>query len=133
MNWIVAGLIGGVVAWLVDYVMWGRVFTTGMEAYGTMEGAADRMAGMMIKSAGLALAYGVLFAFLYQRLKGALWAPTGPLGGAELGSVLWLPIALAAIGSGVWYDKLRRYLRAQFWSSFVRMNVVGIVTGLLLK
>jgi hypothetical protein len=133
MNWIVAGLIGGVVAWVVDFVMWGKVFTTGMEAWATMEQARERMAGMMVKSAVLAMGYGVLFAFLYQRLKGSLWAPPGLLGGAELGCVLWLPIGFAAVGSAMWFDKLRRYLTAQFWAWFVRMNVVGAVTGLLLK
>ena len=57
MSWIVAGLIAGVLAYLADYVMWGKVFTRGMEQYGTMERAEREMAGMLAKSAALTLAW----------------------------------------------------------------------------
>ena len=52
MNWILAGLIAGLVAWFADYFMWGKVFTTGMESYGTID-PAKGMGGMMAKSAAL--------------------------------------------------------------------------------
>ena len=32
-SWIVAGLVAGVVAYLVDWVVWSKVFTTGMDAF----------------------------------------------------------------------------------------------------
>ena len=33
-SWIVAGLIAGVVAYLADWVVWSKVFTTGLESFG---------------------------------------------------------------------------------------------------
>ena len=33
MNWVIPGLIAGVVAYLVDWLMWSKVFTTGMDAF----------------------------------------------------------------------------------------------------
>jgi len=134
MNWILAGLIAGLVAWVADYVMWGKVFTTGMEAFGTMEGAQQRMAGMMVKSALLALSWGVLFAFLYRHFMNSLWVEPGPLAGMEFATTLWLStIVFVSLGSGVWYDKARRLLTAQVWAWLVRMNAAGLVVGLLVK
>lgn len=52
----------------------------------------------------------------------------------EFGTILWLPtIGLETIGSGVWFDKVRPLLWAQFWSWLVRVNVAGIVVALLIK
>ena len=134
MTWWVAGLIAGVVAFLADWVMWGKVFTKGMEAFGTMENAQARMPGMMAKSAVLALVFGVLLSFIYVQFMPDLWAGPGLLGGMELATVLWLPtIALATMGGGVWFDKARPLLMAQFWSWFVRLNAAGAVVGLLVK
>lgn len=134
MSWMLAGLIGGVVAWIADYVMWGQVFTTGMESYGTMEGAQARMTGMMMKSAALALAWGLVFAFIYRQVMNALWVAPGPLAGMEFATTLWLgTIPFVGWGSGVWYDKARRLLNAQTWAWLVRMNAAGLVVGLLLR
>lgn len=135
MNWIVAGLITGVVAYFVDFVMWGKVFTKGMDQYVTPPPAGQpvQMGPMLMKAAALALLFGVIFAGLYQHFKSSLWA-TGILGGMEFGTILWLPtIALASIGSGVWFDKVRPLLNAQFWSWLVRANAAGIVASLLIK
>jgi hypothetical protein len=139
MNWIVAGLIAGVGAFFADWLMWGKVFTTGMEAYGTMpatpEEGKKQMAANMPKSAVLALLFGVLLACFYERLKGGLWVQGGgPLAGMEFATMLWLPtIALSTIGGGVWYDKVRRLHKATFWAWLVRMNVAGLIVGLLVK
>lgn len=134
MSWIVAGLIAGVLAYLADYVMWGKVFTRGMESYGTMERAEREMTGMLAKSAGLTIAWGLFFAFLYDHFRSYLWVPPGPLAGMELATTLWAStILFATVGSGVWYDKARRLLTAQLWSWLVRMNVAGIAVGLLLQ
>lgn len=133
MSWIVAGLFAGVLAYLADYVMWGKVFKLGMEQYGTMETAQREMTGMLAKSAGLALAWGVFFAFLYDHFRASLWVPPGPVAGMELATTLWAStILFETVGSGVWYDKARRLLTAQRWSWLVRMNVAGIAVGLLL-
>ena len=35
MNWVVAGLIAGVIVYVVDYVMWGKVFTKGLDVFVT--------------------------------------------------------------------------------------------------
>ena len=52
----------------------------------------------------------------------------------EFATVLWLPtIALSTLGTGVWYDRARPLMKATFWAWLVRMNVAGIVVGLLLK
>ena len=134
MSWIVAGLIAGVLAYLADYVMWGKVFTRGMESYGTMERAEREMTGMLAKSAGLTIAWGLFFAFLYDHFRSYLWVPPGPLAGIELATTLWAStILFATVGSAVWYDKARRLLTAQLWSWLVRMNVAGIAVGLLLQ
>lgn len=134
MNFVVAGLIAGVVAYLADYVMWGRVFTTGMEAYGTLENAQARMPAMLAKAAGLALAWGVFFAYLYAHFRTGLWVAPGPIAGMELATTMWAgTILFESIGSGVWYDKARRLLNAQLWSWLVRMNAAGIAVGLLVQ
>jgi len=140
MNWIVAGLIAGVGAFFSDFVMWGKVFTgPEMHAFGTMpprpEDAKKMMAANMPKAAALALVFGLLLACSYQRLKGGLWVQGGgPLAGMEFATLLWLcTIALSTLGSGVWYDKVRPLLKATFWSWLVRMNVAGLIIGLLVK
>ncbi len=135
MNWIVAGLIAGVAAWVADFVMWSKVFSRGMEAYLTPppQGTQVAMGPMMIKSAGLALVYGVLFAFVYRQFMGNLWTAPGALGGMELATTLWLPVALASIGTNVWFDRTRTLLNAQMWSWLVRMNVAGLLVGLLVR
>lgn len=136
MTWWLAGLIGGVAAWFADWLMWGKVFTTGMEGFVTPPPAGQpiNMGPMMLKSAALSLLFGMIFAFLYARFADSLWVARGPLAGMEFGTVLWLPtIALSTLGSGVWYDKARPLLKATFWSWLVRMNVAGLVVGLLMR
>jgi len=134
MSWIVAGLIAGVLAYLADYVMWGKVFTRGMEQYGTRERAEREMTGMLGTSAALTLAWGLCFAFLYGHFRASMWVPPGPVAGMELATTLWgSTILFATVGSGVWYDKARRLLTAQRWSWLVRMNVAGIAVGLLME
>jgi len=139
MNWIVAGLIAGVGAFLADWVMWGKVFTKGMDGYGTFppspeEGKKMMMANMP-KSLAIALVFGLLLTYLYRHFMGSLWVTGGgPLAGMEFATTLWLPtIALETIGSSIWYDKLRRFHWATFWSWLVRMNVAGLLAGLLVK
>jgi hypothetical protein len=138
MNWIVAGLIAGVVAYLVDWVMWSKVFTTGMEVFFaemTPEQMKRFMGPAMAKSAVLSLAFGVLLAWFYGRFRGGLWVEGGgPLAGMEFATVLWLPtIFLAMVGSGVWYVKARPLQMATCWAWLVRMNAAGLVVGLLMK
>lgn len=137
MNWILAGVIAGVVAYLVDWVMWSKVFVKGMDAFFTAPaaGQAVKMGPLLAKSAVLALVFGVLLAWLYGRFMASLWVEGGgPLAGMEFATVLWLPtIALSSIGSGVWYDKVRPLLSATFWAWLVRMNAAGLVVGLLIK
>jgi hypothetical protein len=139
MNWIVAGLIAGVGAFLADWVMWSKVVNKGLESYATMPSTPEETKKMMgpalLKTAVLALIFGVLFAWFYARFKGALWVTGGgALAGMEFATVLWLPtIALETIGSGVWWDKVRKLNMATFWAWLVRMNVAGLLVGLLLK
>jgi len=135
MSWWLAGLIAGVAAYFADYVMWGKVFTKGMDGFATPPPAGQpiQMGPMMAKAGGLALLFGVILSYLYDRFSDSLWVlGGGPLAGMEFATVLWLPtIALATLGGGVWYDKARPLLQAQFWSWLVRMNVAGLVLGLL--
>jgi hypothetical protein len=138
MSWIVAGLIAGVGAYLTDWLMWGKVFTKGMEGFSTQmspEELKKFMGPAMAKAAGLALVFGVLLACFYARLKAGLWVQGGgPLAGMEFATMLWLPtIALSTIGGGVWYDKVRPLHRATRWAWFARMNVAGLIVGLLIK
>jgi len=139
MSWIVAGLIGGVGAFLADWVMWSKVFNKGMEQYVTTPASPQEVQKMMAanlpKAAVLALAFGVLLAWFYGRFKSGLWVQgRGPLAGMEFATVLWLPtIALSTIGGGVWFDKVRRLHKATFWAWLVRMNVAGLLVGWLVK
>jgi len=139
MSWIVAGLIGGVGAFLADWVMWSKVFNKGMEQYVTTPASPQEVQKMMAanlpKAAVLAVAFGVLLAWFYGRFKSALWVQGGgPLAGMEFATVLWLPtIALETIGGGVWFDKVRRLHKATFWAWLVRMNVAGLLVGWLVK
>lgn len=137
MTWVVAGLIAGVVAYLVDYVMWSFVFRTGMEGYATPPAAGQpvNMGPMLAKSAVLSLVFGLLLAYLYVQFRGSLWVqPGGPLAGMEFAAVLWLPtICLATLGSGVWFDKTRRLQSATCWSWLARMLASGLAVGLFLK
>lgn len=138
MNWIVAGLIAGVVAYVVDYVMWGKVFTKGMESYADQLSPEQLKAFMgpaMVKSAVLALAFGVLFAWFYGRFRASLWVEGGgPLAGMEFGTVLWLPtIFLSTLGGSIWWNRVRALHRATAWAWLARMNAAGLVVGLLMK
>lgn len=135
MSWILAGLIAGVVAYLVDYVMWGKVFTKGMDAFATPPPAGQpvNMGPMLAKAAALALVFGLLLAFLYNHFMHSLWVAAGPLAGMELATVLWLPTLLANVGGSVWFDRVRPLHRAATWSWLARMNAAGLVVGLLVR
>ena len=110
-----------------------------MHAFGTMPPTPAEQQKLMVanlpKAALLALIFGVLLAWFYHQLKAGLWAKGGgPLAGMEFATMLWLcTIALSTVGSGVWYDKVRPLLKATFWSWLVRMNVAGIIVGLLVR
>ena len=139
-SWIVAGLIAGVVAYLVDWVVWSKVFNTaGLEVSGahtmTPEEMKRFMGPALVKSAILSLAFGLLFAWFYGRFRGALWVQGGGVfAGMEFATVLWLPtIFLAMVGSSVWYVKVKSLQMATCWAWLIRMNAAGIVVGLLMK
>ena len=138
MNWVVVGLIAGVVAYLVDWLMWGKVFTKGMDAFMTPmtpEEMKRFMGPAMAKSAGLALIFGVIFAWFYGQFRPCLWVQSGgPLAGMEFATVLWVPtILLSTLGGSVWYTKVRPLHMATAWSWLARMNAAGIVVGFLMK
>jgi hypothetical protein len=79
MNWVVAGVGTGVAAWLVDFVLWTKVFTKGMDQFATPPAAGQRVA-MGPKVAGslaLALVFGVVFAGVYLHFRASLWASGG--------------------------------------------------------
>jgi hypothetical protein len=135
MNWIVAGFIAGVIVYVVDYVLWSKVFTKGMDAFAVMPPAGQpvQMGPMLAKSAVLSLLFGLFLAFVYGKLHAVLWAQSGVKAGMELATVLWVPLALCSLGSAVWYERARPLLMAQFWAWLVRMNVAGITLGLLMR
>jgi hypothetical protein len=138
MNWILAGLIAGVVVYIVDYVMWGKVFTRGFDAFAdplTPEQMKAFMGPALAKSAVLSLVFGVLFAWFFARFRGSLWVEGGgPLAGMEFGTVLWLPtILLSTLGGSVWWTRLRQLHRATAISWLIRMNAAGVAVGLLMK
>jgi hypothetical protein len=136
MNWIVAGLIAGVVAYLVDWVMWSFVFNKGMDAFvpPPAPGQPVNMGPMLAKSAVLSLAFGLFLAFVYARFQGSLWVMGGgPLAGMEFAAVLWLPIAFQTTGGGVWYTKVRPLYNATCWAWLARMLASGLAVGLLIK
>ena len=136
MNWV-AGLVAGVVAYLADWVLWSKVFVKGMDGYAAQMSPEEMkkfMGPAMAKSAVLALAFGLLLAWFYARFRGALWVqPGGLLAGMELATVLWIPLCLAMIGSGVWYTRARALTSATCWAWLIRMNLAGIVVGLMMK
>jgi hypothetical protein len=138
MNWILAGAIAGVGAYLSDWLMWGKVFTKGMEGYHTPMSPDQMKAAMpvmMVKSFVIALVYGILLALFYRRFAGGLWVQGGgPLAGMEFATILWLcTVALATLGSGIWYDKVRTLHMAMFWAWLARSLVAGLLVGILVK
>lgn len=137
MNWIVAGLIAGFVAYVVDWIMWSYVFNKGMDAFvvAPAPGQPMNMGPMLAKSAVLSLVFGLLLAYLYARFQGSLWVQGGgALAGMEFGAVLWLPtIALETLGGGVWYVKVRPLYNATFWVWLVRLVAAGCAVGLLIR
>jgi hypothetical protein len=137
MSWFVAGLIAGVVAYLVDFVMWSYVFNKGMDAFVTppAPGQPLNMGPMLAKSAVLSLVFGLLFAYIYKQFMGSLWvAGGGALAGMEFGAVLWLPtICLETMGGAVWYVKVKPLYTATCWVWLVRMLAAGLVVGLFIK
>ncbi len=91
-------------------------------------GSSDRRAQV------LSLAFGVLFAWVYGRFRGALWVQGGGVfAGMEFATVLWLPICFAMLGSSVWYVKVKSLQMATCWAWLIRMNAAGIVVGFLMK
>src|SRR2546430_16381775 len=109
MNWIVAGLIAGVGAFFADFVMWGKVFTgPEMRTFSTMPPTPEERNKMMLpammKSAVLALVFGLLLACGYQRLKGGLWVQGGgPLAGMGFATRPWpSPPPVSTIRGGGW-------------------------------
>ena len=136
-SWLVAGLIAGVVVYVVDYVMWGKVFTKGMEAFAdplSPEQLKAFMGPALMKSAALALVFGLVFAYAYGRLRTALWVEGGgPLAGMEFGTVLWLPILFATVGGSIWWTRVRALHRATMWAWLARVNAAGLVVGFLMK
>ena len=136
-SWIVAGVIAGVVMYVVDYVMWGKVFTKGLEGYADQLSPEQMKAFMgpaLAKSAVLSLLFGLVFAYVYARLRTALWvAGGGPLAGMEFGTVLWLPVLFATVGGSVWYTRVRVLHRATMWAWLARINAAGLVVGLLMR
>jgi len=139
MIWTViwVGVVTGIVAYFVDFVMWTYVFTEGFgemtSLHGDKEKLKSAMGSMLVKSFLNTLVFGIVFVLIYSRLKNSLWAG-GLLGGMEFGTILWLPtIAVASIGSGIWFDKVRPLARASFWIWLIKLNIVGIVAALLIK
>jgi len=137
MSWWIAGLIAGVAAYLVDWFMWSKVFTKGLDAFAVIPapGQPMNMGPMLMKSAVLSLVFGLLFSFIYARFMGSLWvAGGGALAGLEFAAVLWLPtIALETTGGGVWFTKARPLFSATCWAWLARMLAAGLVVGLLVK
>lgn len=136
-SWYIAGLIAGVVAYLADWVLWSKVFTTGLEPFALQlspEEMKKFMGPAMAKSAVLALVFGLLLAWFYARFRGALWVQGGgPLAGMEFATVLWVPLCLAMFGSSVWYIKAKALQMATCWAWLIRMNAAGLVVGLLMR
>jgi hypothetical protein len=136
-SWLVAGLIAGVVVYIVDYVMWGKVFTKGMESFADQLSPEQMKAFMgpaLMKSAVLSLLFGLVFAFLYGRLRTALWVEGGgPIAGMEFGTVLWLPILFVTLGGSVWWTRVRALHRATMLAWLVRVNAAGLAVGFLMK
>lgn len=136
-SWLVAGLITGVVVYVVDYVMWGKVFTKGMESFADQLSPEQMKAFMgpaLIKSAVLSLLFGLVFAYVYARLRTALWvAGGGPLAGMEFGTVLWLPILFVTLGGSIWWTRVRALHRATMWAWLARVNAAGLAVGFLMK
>src|SRR5256885_15965611 len=117
----VAGLIAGVVVYLVDWVLWSKVFTSGMDAF-MMQMSPEEMKKFMgpalAKSAVLSLVFGFLFAWFYGRFRGALWVQSGgPLAGMEVGTVVWGPPSPAVFGRSIWEPKGKALSIAAGWGS----------------
>ena len=136
-SWLVTGLIAGVVVYVVDYVMWGKVFTKGMESFADQLSPEQMKAFMgpaLMKSAVLSLLFGLVFAYVYGQFRTALWVEGGgPVAGMEFGTVLWLPILFATLGGSIWWTRVRALHRATMWAWLARVNAAGLAVGFLMK
>lgn len=136
MNWIVAGLIAGVIAHFVDFIMWTFVFNKGMQDYTSMSMATPpttaQMMPMMIKSLVINLFMGIVFVNVYIHLR---TEPVvhGIFGGAEFGVVLWLPtIFTQNVLSGIWFDKPRRLMMASAIVMLIKLICLGLFASFVL-
>ncbi len=135
MNWTIVwvGLTAGIVAYLVDFVLWSFVFTKGMRELSSVAPGQVRMGPLLAKSFANALVFGLVFALSYAKLRGSLWAGGIP-GGMEFGTILWLPtIAIASVGNAIWLDRVRPVARANFWTWLIKLNAAGIVAALFIR
>ncbi len=139
MYWTVlwVGVVTGVVAHIIDFVLWSFVFTKGIGELSSLHGDKDKMkaqmGSMVAQSFINTLVFGILLVLVYARLRSGLWA-TGVLGGMEFGTILWLPtIAISSISNCIWLDKVRPLAWASFWTWLIRLNVAGIVAALLMR
>ncbi len=130
MYWTIlwVGVVTGVVAHIIDFVLWSFVFTQGIGELSSIHGDKEKMKAQM-----RSMVFGILFVLVYARLRSGLWA-TGILGGMEFGTILWLPtIAISSISNSIWLDKVRPLAWASFWAWLIRLNVAGIVAALLMR
>ncbi len=139
MHWTViwVGLVTGIAAYIVDFILWSFVFTKGIgelsSIHGDKEKMKARMRSMIAQSFMNALVFGILFVLVYARLRSGLWA-TGILGGMEFGTILWLPtIAISSISNSIWLDRVRPMAWANFWTWLIKLNASGVAAALLLR
>jgi hypothetical protein len=136
MNWIVAGVIAGLIAHVVDFIMWTFVFNKGMNEYtSTPMTTAPSMGSMMpqiVKSLFINLFMGIVFVNVYIHLR---TEPVvhGIFGGAEFGVVLWLPTVFTQnVLSGIWFDKPRRLMMASAIVMLVKLVCLGLFASFVL-
>ena len=136
MNWIVAGVIAGLIAHVVDFVMWSFVFNKGMNDYTSMTMTTPPSMGSMmpqlVKSLFINLFMGIVFVNVYIHLR---TEPVvhGIFGGAEFGVVLWLPTVFTQnVLTGIWFDKPRRLVTASGVVSLMKLVALGLFASFVL-
>ncbi len=135
MSWNIlwVGVLAGIVAYLLDFVLWSFVFTKGIRELSSVAPGQVRMGPLLAKSFANALVFGLVFAFSYARLRSGLWTGGIP-GGMEFGTILWLPtIAIASVGNAIWLDRVRPVAQANFWTWLIKLNAAGIVAAIFIR
>jgi hypothetical protein len=85
---IISGLVGGIAAFLIGFLIWGLALDSFMQAHNTAPAGAAREPMLMWAIIVGSLAYGLLYAVIYGRWANISTFRTGAIAGVLIGLLL---------------------------------------------